>query len=262
VSDADGVRRVEHELWQLERDADRVRGRYRRSITFLSLDGRPFECTQSPSYQLHAVYELEGGLADDHVELRESDYQVADSPCERGFRRLASYRARVADGRLQLNSEHATQVLAPATGAPPPLPRTAADAAGSWTWSTRTREATGEAAGATRIEHEDWQLEVAGDGVIEGWYLRTVTVFDEDGRPFSCSGQPRFQYRDRYRVRGAGADGRLSITEVEAEPGSSPCLLADRRHLDAAVGHLDGDYLVLQWRGGRRQVLRRNVAQR
>lgn len=257
VSDEDGVRRVEHERWTLERQVERVRGRYQRTITFLSLDGRPFECTQSPSYRLHAVYELDGRLAGDHVELRETDYQVADSPCERGFRRLASYRARVAGGQLQLESEHGTQVLGPAAGDPPPPPRQAGNPAGAWTWSTRSVEPTGEAAGATRIEHEDWQLEVATDGVIAGWYVRTVTVFDEHGRPFACSGEPRFQYRDRYRLRGAGNGRRFTVTEVEAETAPNRCVLATERHLDAAVGHLDGDYLVLEWRGGRRQILHR-----
>jgi hypothetical protein len=257
VSDADGVRRVEHELWVLERHAEGVRGRYHRTITFLSVDGRPFECTQTASYHLRAVYQLDGRLAGDHVELRETDYQVAESPCERGFRRLASYRARVDGGRLELESEHGTQVLGPAPGdSPAPAPRSA-NAAGAWTWSTRSIEPTGEAAGATRIEQEDWQLEVAADGVIGGWYVRTVTVFDEDGRPFACSGEPRFQYRDRYRLRGAGSGRRLTVTEIEVETVPNRCVRAAERHLDAAVGHLDGDYLVLEWRGGRRQVLHR-----
>jgi hypothetical protein len=47
--------------------------------------------------------------------------------------------------------------------------------------------------------------------------------------------------------------------ERATEPGDHPCLrVTPRRALDEATAEQLGDYLVLEWRGKRRQVLYRS----
>ena len=112
-----------------------------------------------------------------------------------------------------------------------PLPHPPPRVEGAWTWGTGGQP-------------ESWTLEVT-EGVVSGSYERSV-VRD------ACT------IVWRYSVRGAqdGTGLTLAETDVEALPGDcAPD--APVQELDSARGVIYGDVIVLQWRGGKRQVLRR-----
>lgn len=260
VSERDGVRRVEVERWHLEvpgpaREPIPVAGSYERVVTFLSLDGVPFTCNQTLSYELRATYRIEGELSSGGLALREVAYQAAPSPCEPRRRALGTYQGERAGDALVLRWPGGEQTLErvpapePTEGASPPGP---AGLAGAWHWQTRTRRSN-----EVRVEVERWQLDGAPGGRLRGTIERTVTVFDAEGAYYECSGETYYRYRDRYTVRGHREGARLHISEIAVEPDAHPCLVHQQRHLDSAVGELVGDYLVWTWRGGRRQVLHR-----
>jgi hypothetical protein len=77
-----------------------------------------------------------------------------------------------------------------------------------------------------------------------------------------CAGASHYGYADRYLLRGKRGEDGWRIDETAVFAGEHPCL-ADTpgRTLDAATASDDGDYLVLHWRGKRRQVLARPFAE-
>ena len=287
VSEESGIRRIELETWRLastgEGDPDALTGSCERSVTFLSLDGTPFSCNQSLHYQLRATYRIEGRVADQAIDLVERDFHVAASPCEPGDRGLARYRgslrdaltmhltwdggeqtlARVAqakggrattDAHADRHDQTGTEARAPADpSASPSADALPTPLTGSWRWHSRNRDAD-----EVRVEVEDWRLDEAADsGVLSGTVVRTVTVFTESGSRYACSGDTFYRYRDRYRLRGQRQGDQVTLTEVAVEPEKHACLEYPERHLDAARGQVSGPHLVLTWRGGKRQVLRR-----
>lgn len=254
----DGTRRVEREHWQLVRDGlTRLRGSYLREVDveLLADDGLVFACNQRPRYRQVARFDVVGVVGPEGVELEETGYQAAPSPCEPGLRRLGRYRARVDHtGHLVLVGDTSVARLWNGDGAtPPPLPAPAATLDGAWTWSM----ASWTADGRVQREAERWQL--ALDGVdVTGSYTRVVTIVDPDGAVIPCAGADRYTFTDRYTVTGkATEDGwRLREDDVVADP--HPCLAGmPTRTVDEATAELDGAYLVLTWRGPRRQVLAR-----
>jgi hypothetical protein len=248
------VRRVEKEIWNLELDRDTVRGHYDRVVTFLSLDGVPFECSQSLSYRLRTRYHLIGTADSLHFTVAERDYEVAPSPCERGFRRLGEYKGKLVDGTLVLEWQDGEQTLVRAeaqSGAPVAAKLTVA---GPWRWRNRS---TSKAGREIRVEAEEWELSENADGTLTGTVLRTVTVFEPKGAVFECSGDTYYQYSDRYKVMGTRDGTRLLLTEVEVVPDEHPCVVLTARHLDEARGRIGHDFLQLDLRGRHKQVLHR-----
>ena len=263
VTESEGVRRVESEHWQIKASKQSLVGFYEREVTFLSIDGVPFDCNQALSYKLRTMYEIEGTVGKDAIGIRERDYQAPESPCERGFRQLGEYTGEIVDGKLVLRWDGGEQTLVReddiAATAPPTVETSRGTVAGQWQWSTRTD--TGHD-GIIRVESERWSLSTDGQD-IAGTYDRTVTVFHEDGETFRCNGEREYSYTDRYTVRGGIVDDevdddQLNISEIEAKPDNHKCLVSrEDRHLDHAVGSIVDGYLVLTWRGRHTQILHR-----
>jgi hypothetical protein len=254
VTEEAGVRRVEVERWRLQAHGSGIRGTYERTVTFLAQSGVPFTCNQDLSYELRTVYQVEGRDRDDAgVELRELDYQTAPSPCDTGHRSMTSYHyrgERVGQG-LVLRWPGGEQTLWPDAAAPAGehlAVRTAVT--GRWRWQSRSQQGT-----QVRVETEDWELAENSAGAITGTVARTVTIFDAEGQRYDCSGDTFYRYRDQYTVRGHRTGARIGLHETAALPEQHPCLVHKERHLDAAVGELSGDYVVLTWRGDRTQIL-------
>lgn len=255
---ADGARRREREHWQLARDGlTRLRGSYLREVDveLIADDGAVFACNQRRSYRQVARFDVTGVVTPDGVQLDEVGYQAAPSPCDPGLRQLTGYQARVDHAaHLVLVGAHTVARLHGGDGSPPPpLPAPPTSLTGAWTWSAVSW--TGD--GLVQREAERWQLDVRGDDVT-GSYQRVVSLARPDGAVMPCAGADRYQFVDRYQLVGkATADGwRLREDEVDA--GVHPCLAGTpTRSLDEATAVLDGDYLILTWRGPRRQVLAR-----
>lgn len=257
LSDVDGVRRVELERWHLQRSGNELRGHYDREVTFLSLDGVPFRCSQSLRYRLTTRYSLRGRAGDGGLELHETGFKASSSPCDSGQRNLSQYRGAVIGEELKLTWKGGSQSLrrethpTPVRGAVEPIARSAN---GNWRWQNR-REIQGRA--EVRVESERWNLKETNRGTITGSYQRAVTVFSQNGRTFSCSGKTFYEYRDHYRVRGSRQGNQIILSEVDSTPAESPCITHTKRHLDAATGRIDGEFLVLEWRGRHQQILHR-----
>jgi hypothetical protein len=256
ADESDGVRRIEHERWSLSLDGPAVTGRYTREVSFLSTDGKPFDCSQTLSYSLRSTFELKGTAHTRHLVLEERDFETTASPCESGFRKLARYEGFLTDAGLMLIWKGGSQTLTRASGPAPDANLALGSTDGRWEWQNSNEL---ESAGEVRVEREDWELTEQDDGSLRGTYLRAVTVYDPDGRAFECSGQSRYHFSDRYTVAGARRGSRVVLSEVAVDSEPHPCLPHAARHLDAAVGTLDGGYLELTWRGGHRQVLHRPV---
>ncbi len=266
VTEEDGVRRVEVEHWNLTVRGAQVTGVYDRRVTFLSVDGVPFDCNQNLSYQVSARYRVSGLAHARWMDLAEDQVQTAPSPCDSGYRQLARYQAFATADSLLLIWPGGSQTLSRAADPLPSPPAAATALAGSWVWRSRTEH---RARGEVTVEREEWELAEDGGGRVTGTYLRDVTVFHPDGGIYACSGAGYYRYRDRYTLVGSHTDDRLFLTEVAVDPEQHACLREDakRRHLDTAGARINGGHLELTWRGGHRQVLHRpddvtSVAQR
>jgi hypothetical protein len=258
ITETEGVRRVESERWQIKASEQALVGFYEREVTFLSVDGVPFDCNQALSYKLRTLYEIEGTLGKDTVAIRERDYQAPESPCERGFRQLAEYTGELIEGKLVLRWDDGEQTLARDEDAAdrelPSMDVAGDDVGGEWQWSTRTETRRD---GIVRVESESWDLSL-DDEEITGSYDRKVTVFYENGDKFRCNKDREYTYTDAYTVRGSIVEGEVNITEIDVAPQKHKCLIGrDDRHLDHAVGRVEDGYLVLTWRGRHTQILHR-----
>ncbi|MCG8416489.1 MAG: hypothetical protein MJE77_00940 [Proteobacteria bacterium] len=259
VTDKDGVRQVEVETWHLHAKRGTITGNYVRKVTFLALDGVPFECNQTLSYEIQTTYRLRGGYRGDQLELEEKSYDTALSPCDKGQRTLAVYRGHVRPDELVLRWPGGQQTLSrlPARTSDQdrdhkPSPAQLESLAGSWRWQSRN-----EQHGLVRVEVEEWEISETPAGRVAGTILRTVTIFDPRGRRFDCSGDTFYRYRDRYTISGRRAGNAVTLNEIAVTPEKHPCVVRGNRHLDEATGTAANGYLVLMWRGNRRQVLHR-----
>ncbi len=85
-----------------------------------------------------------------------------------------------------------------------------------------------------------------------------MTVRSPDGAPIACAGAPVWSFDDAYVLDGQREEEHWHFYERAADPAEHPCLAATpRRSLDEATAEQIGDYLVLEWRGKRHQVLYR-----
>ncbi len=253
----DDIRSTETETWTLTVDGGKVSGHYDRLVVFESSTGVPFDCNQHIRYGLRTRYAVEGTVVDGEITLSETSYEVTPSPCEQSHRKLKSYKALLSpdgdtlallwtDGKQNLRRVPEGTVI---EGAGPAVPESSTT--GRWTWQTINLMADG----TKRLEIESWYL-IEQDGEIRGDYRRELTVSGEDGETIECAGEASYRYTDRFKVRGSRKADTLHIVELSAEHADHPCA-APNRSFDEATGALYGDYIVLTWRGRRRQVLRR-----
>lgn len=245
-------------LDDLAADGRSVTGRYRRDVIVISLDGTPFVCSQQAAYAQLAVFDVRVTAHHGELVIEETGYRTMASPCEPGFRKLGRYVATPdGDHALALAWDGGTQTLhatEPYRAEAVDLPPAPTTVAGAWRWSMRSRDEAGD----VRDEDERWELAVGDDGTVGGTYERSVVVSSGNGKPLPCAGDLSYGYVDRYTVRGALSDDGLRFDEVAVDAGTHPCLKGTpERHLDSAAGVADGPYLVLTWRGQRRQVLHR-----
>src|SRR5207245_11626703 len=117
--------------------------------------------------------------------------------------------------------------------------------------------------GNLRDESEWWQITRRSDTRLDATYRRRVTVRSPNGDAIACAGQPAWSFDDAYVLDGQREEEHWHFHELAVEPGDHPCLrVTPHRTLDEATAEQIGDFLVLEWRGKRRQILYRPEAGR
>lgn len=250
--------RVEDEQWELKADgAGRLVGRYLRALEVRSTDTQVFPCSQRRWYRQRAIYDVMVEAVGDGFTVWETGYEAEPSPCDHGFRRVASYEVVPRGMRLELRWDGGSQTLWHVNATATELPRlaTAAGApAGSWRWQTRYYDDERN----VRDEAEWWQFTPRGNALVDATYRRRVTVSSLDGAPIACAGASSWSFDDAYVLDGKREEEHWHFVERGFDAGEHPCLRdTPRRSLDEATAEQLGDSLVLEWRGKRRQVLYR-----
>jgi hypothetical protein len=256
-----GTTRIETETWRFRPSSGiptQLSGRYVRDVEVRSDDRVPFGCNQRPWYRQRAIYDVTVLATLTGFAVRETDYHTEPSPCDHGFRHLGSYTGSVAGNRFTLAWDGGSQTLWQTddelTDLPiAPWPSTP-ELAGSWRWDATLYDV----AGNLRDEAEWWELTRRTDTRIDATYRRRVTVRSPDGTPIACAGAPTWSFDDAFVLDGQREEEHWHFYELAADPGDHPCLKATpRRTLDEATAEQIGDYLVLEWRGKRHQILYR-----
>jgi hypothetical protein len=261
-----GTTRVESETWRFiptPGQPNQLTGRYVREVEVRSDDRVPFACNQRPWYRQRATFEIAleptatGGFA-----LRETDYHAEPTPCDHGFRHLGGYAGDIHAGRLTLrwdggapeSSQTLWQTDSDVRALPEPPWPAAPALAGAWRWDATSYDP----AGNLRDENEWWEISERGDHQLDATYRRRVTVRSPDGSILACAGAPSWSFDDAYVLDGQREEEHWHFYERAVDPASHPCLAATpRRSLDEATAEQIGDFLVLEWRGKRHQVLYR-----
>ena len=256
-----GTSRVESETWRLWPTPGvptQLTGRYLREVEVRSDDRIPFACNQRPWYRQRAIYDVTVQTAPSGFTVRETGYRTEPGPCDHGFRHLASY-AGDADGeRFTLHWDSGDQTLWQVDSDVAELPAVAwpagPEVTGPWRWDATSYDD----AGNLRDESEWWEITRRNDRQLDLSYRRRVTVRSPDGAAIVCAGGPAWSFDDAYLLDGEREDEHWRFHERAYSPGEHPCLQAyPRRSLDEATAEQLGDYLVLEWRGKRHQVLYR-----
>jgi hypothetical protein len=282
-TDEAGTSRIETEDWHLAPSPSaplQLVGRYVRTVEVRSLDRVPFRCNERPWYRQRAVYDVSVALGSgaNRFDIAETGYATEPSPCDHGFRHVGAYSATLTGDRLALAWDGGTQTLWKTSSEQRPLPPQPWPAqfelAGPWRWDATSYDADGN----LRDESEWWELtrrsntsvETSGSAgsrstaaggaeVIDATYRRRVTTRSPDGSPIACAGAPSWAFDDVYVLQGEREEAHWHFHELAVEPGDHPCLRATpKRILDEATAEQIGNFLVLEWRGKRRQVLYRD----
>jgi hypothetical protein len=263
-----GTSRVELERWRfspVSGDPQHVAGRYIRDVEVIATDRAPFGCDQRPRYRQRAAFDVTAQLAPDDPTafvIHETNATAEPSPCDHGFRHLGDYRGRLVGNRLTLafddGGQPGTETLWRADDAIAALPDapwpTTYDLAGPWRWRTTSIDPDGN----LRDETEWWEITHRNDTGLDATYRRRVTVHSPDDKPLPCAHAPSYSFDDAYVLTGEREEEHWHLHELAADPGDHPCIRATpERALDEATAEQIGDYLVVEWRGKRRQVLYR-----
>jgi hypothetical protein len=259
-TDEAGTSRNEHEDWQFEVSTTtpgQLVGRYLRTVVVRSTDRMPFGCNQRDVYRQRAAFDLVADFDIDHFTVHETGYHAEPSPCDHGFRRVGNYTATAANGRLVVRWPGGSQTLtkiAP-SGKLAEAPWTQAPiVTGPWRWKASSLDDKGN----VRDEDEQWEITKRTDTRLDATYRRHVTIRSPDGSAIACANGPSWSFDDTYVLEGQREEEHWRFTEIGVEPGDHPCLRATpHRNLDEATAEQLGDYLILEWRGKRHEVLYR-----
>jgi len=255
-----GTTRVEDEHWRFLPGPvpTELVGRYVRTVEVRSDDRVPFACNQRPWYRQRAVFDVTVSITETAFGIHETGYRAEQSPCDHGFRHVGEYTARLDGDRLSVSWQNGTQTLLQVddkTAELPDDPWTAAPpTTGSWRWDATSYDDDGH----LRDETEWWELTKRTDTILDATYRRRVTVRSADGSTIACAGAPSWSYDDAYVLDGQREEEHWHFYERASDPGDHPCLrTTPHRALDEATAEQIGDYLILEWRGKRRQILYR-----
>jgi hypothetical protein len=255
-----GTTRIEDERWRfrpMPNVPTKLVGRYIRNVEVRSDDRVVFQCNQRPLYTQRAVFDVEVDITQTGFNVRETGYRAEDSPCDHGFRRTGNYTAELAGERLDLRWADGAQTLYRTddeTLALPDDPWQPEKVEGAWRWSMSSFDDEGN----VHDETEWWQITRRTETQLDLTYRRRVVVRSPDGKPIPCANAPSWSFDDAYVLDGQREEEHWHFYERATEPGDHPCLrVTPRRNLDEATAEQIGNYLVLEWRGKRRQVLYR-----
>jgi hypothetical protein len=256
-----GTSRIEDETWRLRPDPrapSHLVGRYLRSVEVRSEDRTPFQCNQRLWYRQRALYDVVVERAADELRVRETAYATEPSPCDHGFRHLGEYRVEPGGVRMILHWDHGSQTLYQTDDGLDPLPTVAwpdtYDPVGPWRWDASSFDADGN----IQDEHEWWEITRRTPTRLDLTYRRRVVVRSPDGANIPCAGAPSWTLDDAYVLDGQKEEEHWHFHELAVEPGDHPCVrITPRRTLDEATAEQIGNFLVLEWRGKRREVLYR-----
>jgi hypothetical protein len=257
-ADEAGTSRTESERWRfapIPSDPDHLAGSYVRDVEVVSTDRVAFACNQRTRYRQRAVFEV---VVNRDFSIHETGYHTEPSPCDHGFRHVGDYTVDIGNGRIVLHFDGGTQTLWQTDDRVAKLvdaPWAASyDLAGPWRWQSTTIDTDGN----LRDEVEWWELTHRTDSKLDGTYRRRVTVRSPDGKNLPCAHAPQWSFDDAYVVEAEKEEEHWHVHEMAADPADHACLRATpRRNLDEATAEQIGDYVVLEWRGKRRQVVYR-----
>lgn len=255
-----GTTRVEEETWRFRPGArpTELVGRYVRTVDVTSDDHVPFNCNQRPSYRQRAVFDVVVEITRSGFAIRETLYHTEPTPCDHGWRHVGTYAATLDGDHLALRWDGGTQTLtrtdeAVADLAADPWP-SVAPFVGPWRWDATSYDDDGN----LRDETEWWEITKATDTRFDATYRRRVTVRTPDGSLIPCAHASNWTFDDAYVLTGQREEEHWHFYELSAAPGDHPCLkTTPHRALDEATGEQLGDYLLLEWRGKRKQILYR-----
>ena len=256
-----GTTRIEDEEWRFRRSptsADQLLGRYVRTVEVRSDDSLPFQCNQRPWYRQRAVFDVVVEATPAGFAIRETAYHAEPTPCDHGFRRVGNYAGELRGGRLTLRWDGGTQVLSQIDGDIVELPMDpwppTVEIKGAWRWDAVSYDDDGN----IRTEHEWWEIANRSATQLDITYRRRVIVASADDAPIPCANAPSWSFDDAYVLDGQREEEHWHLHELAAEPGDHPCLRATpQRNLDEATAEQLGDFVLLEWRGKRRQILYR-----
>jgi hypothetical protein len=256
-----GTTRVEDEQWRFRPGATPTQlvGRYVRTVEVRSDDRVPFQCNQRPWYRQRAVFDVTVDITQAAFGIHETDYRAEPGPCDHGFRHTGEYAAELDGDRLTLRFAGGKQTLLQVDDKIAELPEDpwstpTPQPTGSWRWDATSYDDDGN----LRDETEWWQVTRRTDTKVDATYRRRVTVRSVDGKPIACANAPSWSFDDAFVLDGQKEEEHWHFYELAGDPGDHPCLrTSPHRALDEATAEQIGDYVILEWRGKRRQILYR-----
>lgn len=237
----DGDFRDEKESWVFsEEENGEISGRYRRRVTVISRDGKPFDCNGKLRYRLEAEFRLHGKIEGGVLKVAEKSVKVTPGPCEKGKRRLDEYRGSVLGGELVLKWDGGSQTLGPR------------DLTGVWKVQSRRSLSNGDAASV----QETWYIFQKGTKIWGEKHRRDVRA-SKDKKPYRCNGR---LYMSRFVVwafNGTLEDAQAELAFGEPLVKKSPCENRElkQKSVRLKMGY-EKDHLISVTGGTQKKLLR------
>ena len=224
-----------------------------------STDSTPFGCDQQPRYRQRAQFDVVVTADADAsaFTVHETAVRTEPSPCDHGFRHLGDYRAALSGRRMVLTFDDGgrpgTETLHQVDDLVGPLPEppwpARYDLAGPWRWQSTVVDTDGN----YRDETEWWEVPA------------TPRLTRPTGGASPCAARTAHRWRARTRRAGRSttrtcwpASARRSTgtsTNSRSTPATTRACARRRGGIDQGTAEQIGDYVVIEWRGKRRQVL-------